>query len=78
MAFTATFVSTTTKFATLMENAVFAVLMGATADGTMELIAVVDGFRESELSCKEMLLNLKARGLRYDPLLAVGDCALGF
>ena len=54
------------------------VLMGATADGTKELIAVVDGFRESELSWKEMLLNLKARGLRYDPLLAVGDGALGF
>jgi transposase-like protein len=54
------------------------VLMGATADGTKELIAVVDGFRESELSWKELLLNLKARGLRYDPLLAVGDGALGF
>ena len=54
------------------------VLMGATADGTKELIAVVDGFRESELSWKELLLNLKARGLRHAPLLAVGDGALGF
>ena len=54
------------------------VLMGATADGTKELIAVVDGFRESELSWKELLLDLKARGLRFDPLLAIGDGALGF
>ena len=54
------------------------VLMGATADGTKELIAVDDGFRESELSWKELLLNLKARGLRYDPSLAIGDGALGF
>lgn len=52
--------------------------MGATADGTKELIAVADGFRESELSWKEMLLNLKARGPHYDPLLAIGDGALGF
>ena len=35
--------------------------MGATADGTKELIAVVDGVRESELSWKEVLLNLKSR-----------------
>lgn len=54
------------------------VLMGATADGTKELLAVVDGVRESELSWKELLLNLKARGLRHDPLLAIGDGALGF
>jgi putative transposase len=36
------------------------VLMGATADGTKELIAVVDGRRESELSWKEVLLRLEA------------------
>ena len=54
------------------------VLMGATADGTKELIAVVDGVRESEIAWKELLLNLKARGLRHDPLLAVGDGSLGF
>jgi len=54
------------------------VLMGATADGTKELVAVVDGVRESELSWKELLLNLKARGLRHEPLLAIGDGALGF
>ena len=54
------------------------VLMGATADGTKELIAVVDGVRESELSWKEVLLSLKCRGLEHAPELAIGDGALGF
>ena len=48
------------------------------ADGTKELIAVVDGVRESELSWKEVLLNLKSRGLEEAPELAIGDGALGF
>lgn len=52
--------------------------MGATADGTKELIAVVDGVRESELSWKEVLLNLKSRGLEQAPELAIGDGAPGF
>ena len=54
------------------------VLIGATADGTKELVAVVDGHRESELSWKEVLLSLKARGLMHAPELAIGDGALGF
>ena len=54
------------------------VLMGATADGRKELIAVVDGFRESEQSWKALLLDVKARGLVVDPKLATGDGALGF
>ena len=54
------------------------VLMGATADGTKELVAVVDGRRESELSWKEVLLGLKARGLMDSPELAIGDGELGF
>ena len=54
------------------------VLMAATADGTKELIAVVDGHRESELSWKELLLSLKSRGLAHDPEFAIGDGALGF
>jgi putative transposase len=54
------------------------VLMGATADGKKELLAVVDGFRESEQSWKGLLLDLKARGLTSDPKLAIGDGALGF
>ncbi len=54
------------------------VLMGATADGKKELIAVRDGYRESEQSWSELLLDLKGRGLSLAPKLAVGDGALGF
>lgn len=54
------------------------VIIGATADGTKELLAVQDGFRESEQSWKEVLLDLKSRGLEQGPALAVGDGALGF
>jgi len=54
------------------------VLMGATADGTKELIAAADGFREDEQSWRELLLDLKKRGLTIDPKLAIGDGALGF
>ena len=56
----------------------FLVLMGATSDGTKELIAVVDGYRESEQSWAELLLDLKHRGLTTPPKLAIGDGALGF
>ena len=54
------------------------VLMGATADGTKELLAVVDGQRESEASWTELLLDLKDRGLTIAPELATGDGSLGF
>jgi transposase-like protein len=54
------------------------VLMGATADGVKELITVLDGYRESEQSWSELLLDLKQRGLSTAPKLAVGDGALGF
>ncbi len=54
------------------------VLMGATSEGKKELIAVVDGYRESEQSWTELLLDLQQRGLSEAPLLAVGDGALGF
>ena len=54
------------------------VLMGATADGQKELIAIADGYRESEQSWKELLLGVKARGLEIEPSLAIGDGALGF
>jgi len=54
------------------------VLMGATADGKKELIAVVDGYRESEQSWYELLMSLKQRGLVLEPKLATGDGALGF
>src|SRR5512143_2491260 len=53
------------------------VLMGATAEGKKELIAIADGYRESEQSWKELLLDCKARGLEIEPGLAIGDGALG-
>jgi len=54
------------------------VIMGTREDGTKELIAVVDGHRESKESWVELLRDLKARGLADPPKLAVGDGALGF
>lgn len=54
------------------------VLMGATADGKKELIAVVEGYRESEQSWYELLIDLKQRGLSFAPKLATADGALGF
>jgi transposase-like protein len=54
------------------------VIMGATEDGTKELVGILDGERESTLSWKELLLDLKARGLRMGPKLATGDGGLGF
>jgi transposase-like protein len=54
------------------------VLMGATVDGQKELVAVVDGYRESEQSWYELLVDLKGRGLSLAPKLAIGDGALGF
>ena len=54
------------------------VLMGATPDGRKELIAAQDGYRESEQSWSELLVDLKQRGLEQAPELAIGDGALGF
>jgi transposase-like protein len=54
------------------------VLMGTLADGTKELVTVYDGHRESKDSWREVLGDLKARGLKSSPKLAVGDGALGF
>ena len=54
------------------------VIVGATEDGTKELVALLDGERESALSWKELLLDLKRRGLEEGPRISVGDGALGF
>jgi len=54
------------------------VLMGATAEGKKELIAVADGYRESEQSWSELLKDAKQRGMTIAPKLATGDGALGF
>lgn len=53
-------------------------LMGATNDGRKELIGLLDGYRESEQSWRELMTDLKARGLKAAPKVAVGDGALGF
>jgi transposase-like protein len=53
------------------------VLIGVTPDGTKELIAVEDGYRESAESWRELLRDLKRRGMK-PPVVAVGDGALGF
>ena len=59
-------------------NQCILVAIGATPEGKKELVAISDGFRESEQSWKELLLDLKKRGLKIDPKLAIGDGALGF
>jgi len=53
------------------------VMIGVRADGTKELIALADGFRESSESWADLLRSCKRRGMRA-PVLAVGDGALGF
>lgn len=53
------------------------VVIGAKADGSKELLAVVDGERESADSWRELLLDLKARGMNT-PHMAIADGALGF
>lgn len=54
------------------------VLMGATPEGRKELIGFQTGQRESTQSWKELLVDLKARGLSIAPEVATGDGALGF
>src|ERR1700680_604815 len=54
------------------------VLMGATPEGKKELIGFQTGMRESAQSWKELLVDLKARGLSVAPQVAIGDGALGF
>ena len=54
------------------------VIIGADASGHKELVGLWDGYRESEQSWKELLLDLKSRGLAQAPALAIGDGALGF
>ncbi|MEY9849706.1 IS256 family transposase [Streptacidiphilus sp. MAP5-3] len=53
------------------------VVMGVRADGTKELIAMTDGYRESSQSWASLLRDCQRRGMRA-PVLAVGDGALGF
>ena len=54
------------------------VIIGATPEGKKELVGLIHGVRESAQSWKELLLDLKRRGLAIGPELAVADGALGF
>jgi transposase-like protein len=54
------------------------VIIAADEEGNKELVGLLDGYRESELSWKELLLDLKHRGLEVGPEITVGDGALGF
>jgi putative transposase len=54
------------------------VIIGATPEGKKELVGLADGLRESAHSWRDLLLDLKRRGLSSGPQLAVGDGALGF
>jgi putative transposase len=53
------------------------VIVGVRLDGTKELVAIADGYRESTDSWADLLRDLKRRGMRA-PVVAVGDGALGF
>jgi putative transposase len=54
------------------------VLIGATPEGKKELVGFQTGVRESAQSWRELLIDIKRRGLEIAPDLAVGDGALGF
>ena len=62
----------------MAEKQCLLVIIGVTESGKKELVAIEDGFRESELSWLSVLRDLKNRGLTKGPKLAVGDGALGF
>lgn len=54
------------------------VIIGADDTGCKELLGLVDGYRESEVGWRELLLDLQAHGLHIPLKLAVADGALGF
>jgi len=54
------------------------VILGATPEGKKELVGFQVGMRESAQSWRELLVDLKARGLAVPPEVAVGDGAMGF
>lgn len=54
------------------------VVIGVNERGRKKFLAIEDGVRESKESWREVLLQLKRRGLEIPPRLAVGDRALGF
>jgi putative transposase len=54
------------------------VILGATPEGKKELVGFQVGLRESAQSWRELLVDIKARGLAVPPEIAVGDGAMGF
>jgi len=50
------------------------VIIGADKEGNKELVAVGDGYRESTTSWKEVLLDLRRRGLKNAPRYSRGIC----
>lgn len=60
------------------ERSCILVIMGADEQGRKELVAVSDGYRESKTAWRELLLDLRRRGLTEAPRLAIADGALGF
>jgi transposase-like protein len=54
------------------------VVIGADDQGRKELVGLTDGYRESEQSWRELLVDLRHRGLEIGPELAIGDGNLGF
>ena len=60
------------------ERSCILVIIATDKHGKKELLAVSDGYRESPIGWKEMLLDMKRRGLDIGPRLTVGDGAMGF
>ena len=60
------------------EKTCILVIIGADKQGNKELISITDGIRESEISWHQQLIDLRNRGLKTAPKLAIGDGALGF
>ena len=54
------------------------VIIGAKHNGEKELLVISDGVRESETSWKDLLLELRNRGMESDPKLAIADGGPGF
>ena len=54
------------------------VIIGARTDGKKEIVAIMDGFRESKLSWQSLIRELKRMGLSKGPKLSIGDGSLGY
>jgi transposase-like protein len=60
------------------EKACILCIIAADSEGKKELVAIQEGYRESETSWRDLLLDLRQRGLSCGPQLAIADGALGF